>query len=289
MDLPKGAGAIISLDVAHSNPGSVIVGTSDGNVQWSNDVFTGANCTFASSNTASFACTANAGANWVNLTDNNTVLPNRVISGVAYDPVINNRFYAAVGGFNTNTPATPGHVFMGTCASSPCTGANFTWTDKTGNLPDIPFTAVAVNPNNPTQVFVGSYLGFYYTNYITADPPYWARYQTGLPNTRINYLAVDRGVAASPRTSTTLGAFTYGRGLYVTQINVPPSCTMPAVATPGPVTAPADNQIAVSWSAGAPPGNTYRIYRSATGCAGTFSRVAIRVLTSPWVDTTVSG
>ena len=81
-----GQGVVIGLNVAHSNPGSVIVGTSDGNVQWSNNVFTGANCTPAMANTASFACTANSAASWANLTGGNAVLPNRAIPGVAFAP-----------------------------------------------------------------------------------------------------------------------------------------------------------------------------------------------------------
>src|SRR5205085_5831063 len=122
-DLTKGgtspAADIISVDVAHSNPGSVLVGTNDGNVQWSNNVFTGANCTFAASNSASFACTANAAATWVNLTGANAVLPNRVVNGVAFDPTTNTVFYAAIGGFAPNTPSPPGHLYRGVCSASP--------------------------------------------------------------------------------------------------------------------------------------------------------------------------
>ena len=65
--------------------------------------------------------------------------------------------YAAVGGFNANTPSTPGHVFQVTCASN-C--SSFTWADKSGNLPDIPVDSIIVNPNIPQQVFAGSDFGF---------------------------------------------------------------------------------------------------------------------------------
>ncbi len=71
----------------------------------------------------------------VNVTDNNAILPNRPIFGVRFDPTTELIAYAAVGGFNANTPSTPGHVFQVTCAAN-C--ATFTWKDKTGNLPDIP-------------------------------------------------------------------------------------------------------------------------------------------------------
>lgn len=210
--------AIIALNVAHSNPGSVIVGTADGNVQWSNNALTGANCTAAAANTASFACTVNGSATWVNLTNSNAVLPNRSINGVAFAPLTNTVVYAAVGGFNINTPGTSGHIFRGVCSASPCTAGNITWTDKTGTLPDVPFNAVQVNPSLPNQVFVGTDLDFFFTNDITASPPKWYRFQTGLAYTRIAYLAVDRGPASSPRASTTVGAYTYGRGLYLAQL-----------------------------------------------------------------------
>src|SRR6185369_17528747 len=137
-------------------------------------------------------------------------------------------FYAAIDGFNTNTPVTPGHLFRGNCSASPCTTGNVTWTDKTGNLPDLPFTAVAVNPNNTKMVFAGSMLGFFFTEDITAATPQWFRYQYNMPNTIVSYIATDRGPGATPRASTSVGVFTYGRGLYATAINIP---KMPAEIT----------------------------------------------------------
>src|SRR6185295_14060237 len=75
-----------------------IVGTNDGNVQIGFNLGTG---------TASQA-------NWVNVTGSNAVLPNRPILGVALEPSVPAKEvpvgYAAVGGFNQNTPTTPGHV-----------------------------------------------------------------------------------------------------------------------------------------------------------------------------------
>jgi hypothetical protein len=228
VDLTKNLGSlstIIDIKVAHKRPGTVIVGTSDGNVQISNNVFTGANCTAAVANTASFACTVNTASTWSNLTGSNAVLPNRVINGVAIDPnydgvnVSTMRVYAAVGGFNTNTPSTPGHLFLGQCANVSC--SSVTWSNKTGNLPDMPFQSVEVNPSNTNQVFVGTALGFYYTNDITVGSPVWNRFQTGMPNTTVQYLAVDRGPASAPYASTTLSAFTFGRGAYVVSIGLP--------------------------------------------------------------------
>ena len=77
-----------------------IAGTNDGNVWIGFNLGTGA---------------ANQ-ANWVNVTGRNTVLPNRPVLGIALDPTTADRTlaigYAAVGGFNANTPTTPGHLFQ---------------------------------------------------------------------------------------------------------------------------------------------------------------------------------
>jgi hypothetical protein len=170
-----------------------IVGTNDGNVQIGFNLGTG----------------VASQANWVDVTGGNTVLPNRPVLGIALDPSVSAANlpvgYAAVGGFNANTPTTPGHVFQVTCAA---TCGSFTWADKTGNLPDIPVDSVIVNPNVPRQVFAGTDWGLYYTDDITAASPTWARFENGLPHSMVWDMAVDRG-------STTLSVWTRGRGAYV--------------------------------------------------------------------------
>ena len=87
--------------------------------------------------------------------------------------------YAAVGGFNANTPTTPGHVFQVTCTAANC--SSFTWLDKTGNLPDIPVDSIINNPNYPQQVFAGTDFGLYYTNDITVASPVWHRFTDRSP------------------------------------------------------------------------------------------------------------
>ena len=172
-----------------------IAGTNDGNVQIGFNLGTG----------------TQAQATWVNVTGGNAVLPNRPIMGIALDPsspaVGTPIGYAAVGGFNANSPTTPGHVFRVVCTmtSTPCDG--FTWTDQTGNLPDIPVDSIIVNPNFPGQVFAGPDFGLYYTDDITANPPVWNRFTNGLPNVMIWDMSVDRG-------STTLALWTRSRGAY---------------------------------------------------------------------------
>jgi hypothetical protein len=88
------------------------------------------------------------------------------------------------------------------------TCASFTWTNKSGNLPDIPLDSVIVNPNLPAQVFAGTDFGLYYTDDITATPPVWQRFTAGLPAVMIWDMQIDRG-------STTLSVWTRGRGAFV--------------------------------------------------------------------------
>src|SRR5438874_2030360 len=120
-------------------------------------------------------------ANRVDVTGNNTVLPLRPVLGIALDAAVSAANlpvgYAAVGGFNPNTPGTPGHVFQVTCTAD-C--GSVTWADKTGNLPDIPVDSIIVNPNMPQQVYAGTDWGVYYTDDITVPSPTWQRFETGM-------------------------------------------------------------------------------------------------------------
>jgi len=166
-------------------------------------------------------------ATWVDVTGSNSVLPNRPILGVALDPSVGAANipvgYAAMGGFDQNTPATPGHVFQVTCDAS-C--ASPTWANKSGNLPNIPVDSIIVNPNVPQQVFAGTDIGLYYTNDVTVASPVWYRFSNGLPSSMIWDMQIDRG-------STTLSVWTRGRGAFVwplpTSLSVSPSASAQAL------------------------------------------------------------
>lgn len=207
--------SIIALNLAPNNPKAAAAGTAEGKLWWSEGIYnTSTSCTQAAANTSTFSCTPpNSAATWRDVDSTNAVLPNRAILGVVFDPTDHTRIYAAVGGFNTNTPTTPGHVF-----EFKWSGSAWTRTNRTGNLPDVPASGIAVNPLNRKQVFVGTHFGFYYTDDIDAATPVWTRYQWGLPNTVIQYLTVDRGPTATPFQGTTLMAFTYGRGVYAIKL-----------------------------------------------------------------------
>ena len=180
---------INQLSYAVSDGTIAIVGTNDGNVWYGFSLGQGV---------------ANS-ATWVDVTGSNSVLPNRPILDVTTHPTVPTTGYAAVGGFNDNTPATPGHVFEVTCNAN-C--SSFTWADKSGNLPNVPVDSILANPNFPQQVFAGTDWGLYFTNDITEASPTWYRFNNGLPSVMIWDMAIDRGF-------TTLAVFTRSRGAYV--------------------------------------------------------------------------
>lgn len=169
-------------------------------------------------------------ANWVDVTGGNTVLPNRPVLGIALDPSAASVDlpvgYAAVGGFNENTPTMPGHVFRVTCDTANC--ATFTWQDKTGNLPNIPVDSIIVNPNYPQQVYAGTDWGLYFTNDVNAASPLWYRFDNGLPHAMIWDMQIDRGATA-------LSVWTRGRGAYAYPLPAT-NITFPATVTLGSLT-----------------------------------------------------
>jgi len=157
--------------------------------------------------------------------------------GIALDPSVSAANlpvgYAGIGGFNANTPTTPGHVFQVTCAAD-C--GSFTWANKTGDLPDIPVDSIIVNPNIPQQVFAGTDWGVYYTDDITVASPSWQRFENGLPHAMVWDMQIDRG-------STTLSVWTRSRGAYAYPLagagpTPTPTPTPSVTPTPTPTATP---------------------------------------------------
>jgi hypothetical protein len=185
---------INQLAHAVKTPSAAIAGTNDGNVWYGHGLNAG------SANSAS----------WVNLTASNAVLPNRPVMDVALDvpnaasPGAAAIGYAALGGFDQNTPGQPGHIYQVVCQNH-C--ASFAWRNISGNLPNIPANSVAFNPKYPQQVFAGTDWGLYFTNDAFAANPVWERFDAGLPKVMIWDMAIDRGF-------TTLAVFTRGRGAW---------------------------------------------------------------------------
>jgi photosystem II stability/assembly factor-like uncharacterized protein len=78
------------------------------------------------------------------------------------------------------------------------------WSNISSNLPDVPTLSLAVDPKDPTDLFVGSDVGVFRSTNGGAS---WATFNSGLPNVSVNDLRFHA-------TSGDLWAATYGRGVW---------------------------------------------------------------------------
>jgi hypothetical protein len=103
------------------------------------------------------------------------------------------------------------------------TDGGATWTNISGNLPDAPANALAVDPLDPNRIFVGTDVGVWET---TNGGGSWAPFATGLPSTVISDLEIQKSARK-------LVAGTHGRGAWEVDITTAP--TGVDVATPNPL------------------------------------------------------
>lgn len=129
-------------------------------------------------------------------------LPNRVITHIEVDPSNAAVAYATLSGFNASTAQTPGHLFK-------TTNSGATWTDISGNLPDSPANAVAVDyRTSPATLYVGTDVGVFWS---VDGGTTWVNTSNGLPNTVVMDVRVDLA-------TNTLIAATHGRGMYTAPV-----------------------------------------------------------------------
>jgi uncharacterized protein (TIGR03437 family) len=143
--------------------------------------------------------TANAGA-LASATFTNTTkapLPNRYVTDIGLDPGNNQRAVVVYSGFNIVTPTAPGHVFQTATAGS-------SWTDISGDLPDVPVTSVALDPANTSRIWIGTDIGVFET---TNGGTNWVRLSNGMPRVAVFMLRYHTATQ-------TLVAATHGRGLF---------------------------------------------------------------------------
>jgi len=132
-------------------------------------------------------------------------LPNRAVTQVlpvGSDPT-GNTVYVTFSGFNGSTPATPGHVFMSANGLG-----SATWVDISGDLPDIPVNAIAVDQakdkgRTVTALYVGTDVGVFES---LDGGAHWRRLSKGMPNVAVFGLAID--------SNRRLVAATHGRGMF---------------------------------------------------------------------------
>jgi len=90
------------------------------------------------------------------------------------------------------------------------TNQGVTWSNITGNIPDVPLSDIVVHPNNPNKLFLGTQLGCYRS---TNGGTNWHRWNNGMPDatviTELSY--IDSANAGKFY----IVAATYGRGIII--------------------------------------------------------------------------
>jgi photosystem II stability/assembly factor-like uncharacterized protein len=142
---------------------------------------------------------------WTEITS--TLPSSRPVMDIIVDPTNRDRVVVAYGG---NTGGAASCVFIST-------NAGVSWTDISSDLPDVPVSAIAFDPNDLNTIYAGTDVGVYATNNLGAN---WLAYDNGIPNCPIHDLHAD----ASERV---LYAATFGRGMY--KLNIAPVVSTPAV------------------------------------------------------------
>ncbi len=153
--------------------------------------------------------TGDGGTDWTS----GAGLPERSVNDIAVNPSNASEAWAALGGFGS------GHLFH-------TTDEGQTWTDISGDLPDSPVNAVAVDTRyHPALIFVGTDVGVFLASQGSTR---WA-ISGGLPNSPVTDLLVDRS-------TNQLVAATYGRGVWAsTERRYLRFRRPPAIGSPRPV------------------------------------------------------
>lgn len=124
----------------------------------------------------------------------NSGLPAAIVSKIVAVTGDGRSAYVTFGGF-LGLPSR--HVFR-------TSDGGFTWANISGNLPDVPITTLAIDPADPTDIFVGSDVGVFRSVNGGAT---WTSFNEGLPNASITDLRFHRFTGD-------LYAATYGRGIF---------------------------------------------------------------------------
>jgi photosystem II stability/assembly factor-like uncharacterized protein len=147
--------------------------------------------------------TRNRGASWQSIAGTTVApLPVRLVSDVQVDPQNPQIVYASYSGFNASGTGN-GHVFR-------TNNGGQTWTDITGNLPDLPANALLIDPDSangstPRVIYVGTDIGIYK---LTDDGSNtWQPFASGMPLVPVTDIVYNAA-------SRTLIAATYGRGIW---------------------------------------------------------------------------
>jgi hypothetical protein len=103
-------------------------------------------------------------------------------------------------------------------------GAN--WSNKEGNLPDIPVKCILQNPLLPSEVIIGTELGVWVTADYTVANPTWVQAYNGMSDVTV----LDLDLKA---TGDVILATTHGRGMFTSQFTSSPLSTQENILATG--------------------------------------------------------
>ena len=164
------AGTISTIAISWADAEHILVGTDDGLVQRTRD----------------------GGDHWIDISED---LPVRYVTKVAFDPFNASGIFATFSGYRDLDYLA--HVWY-----SPDFGE--TWTDISGNLPEVPVNDIVADPDIHSTYYVATDLGTWSTSNAGAS---WEPLGTEMPATIVVDLDIDAGTR-------TLLAATYGRSMF---------------------------------------------------------------------------
>ena len=176
----------IALAVSHVNENKLYVSTSSF-AQYDNDV----NNLHVNTPPNLFKST-NGGTSFINIKGS---LPDRFVMDFGISPNSDDSLWIVLGGFGTS------HVYVSG-------NGGVTWISKGIGLPDVPHNAIALDPFNPSVIYVGNDLGVY------VSPDYgntWFDFNRGLWDaTQVMDLALTR--------NRKIVAATHGKGAFISDV-----------------------------------------------------------------------
>jgi photosystem II stability/assembly factor-like uncharacterized protein len=187
-DLTTGSQGILStistIAVAPSDHFVVYAGTYDGNISEGFD--------------------PQAGSSWGILAN---FLPHRSVTAITVDPTNPFLIYATFSGYSGFGGDSQGHVFRN--------NGGGTWTDISGNLPNVPVNDIVVDPDFANTLYIATDVGVFAT---TNGGTTWAPLGTGLPTVVVMSLKLHHATRI-------LRAASYGRSAWDIQLPVPAGST----------------------------------------------------------------
>jgi len=199
LTLPSQTAVVTAVSVAPSNSNVVYAGTSNQHVQVTTNALDGTRSTW---------------------NDRSDGLPNRSVSSISVDPIKSLTAYATFSGFSGFGGDTQGHVFK-------TLDGGVSWTDVSGNLPNIPVNDLAIDPDVFGTLYLGTDIGVFRT---TDGGETWSVLSSGLPNTVVSGLKLHRP-------SRTLRAATHGRSMWDLRLPLSMPSLAPTITSANPNTA----------------------------------------------------